>query len=284
MRSGVNPVEAIKQLKGKIVDVHLKDLNDFGKNEAHDVVWGTGKANLDAVLAELASQNYKGAFTIEYEYNWENQMPELVPSVAYFRKQALKLGQSKWEYLLDANLSKWNFKEGSWTNELGVLTRNGGGDIWSKDKYGDYVLDLEYKVSPGANSGVFLRCGDLSDWIHTTIEIQIHDTTDGTPHGMCGAVYDCLSPTKAAQKKAGEWNHYVITCKANKIDVLLNGEHIIDMDLNKWTHAGKNPDGTPNKFKYAYKDMPRIGLIGLQDHGSPLWFRNVRMYKLDDAK
>jgi hypothetical protein len=53
------------------------------------------------------------------------------------------------------------------------------------------------------------------------------------------------------------------------------------MDLNKWTEPGKNPDGTDNKFRYAYKDMPRVGFIGLQYHGNPVWFRNVKIKSLD---
>jgi hypothetical protein len=61
----------------------------------------------------------------------------------------------------------------------------------------------------------------------------------------------------------------------------LNGEQIIDMDLNKWTEAHKNPDGTPNKFTTAYKDMPRIGNIGLQYHGTPIWYKNLKIKSLD---
>jgi hypothetical protein len=99
--------------------------------------------------------------------------------------------------------------------------------------------------------------------------------------GACGAIYDCLAPTKYMVKKTGEWNRYTITCKANKIYVVFNGEQIIDMNLDLWTEAHKNPDGTPNKFNAAYKDMPRVGHIGLQDHGDPIWFRNIKIKSLD---
>ncbi len=281
MRSGVNPLDALKKLQGRIVSLHFKDLNEFGNPKAHDVVWGTGKADVNSLLTELARQNFKGVFSIEYEYNWDNSVPQIRQCVEYFSRMALELGQTKWRDLLAKDLSNCTFKPGAWTYEDGVLTRNGGGNIWTKDKYGDFVLDLEFKVSEAANSGVFLRCGDLNDWINTTIEVQIHETGDGTRHGQCGAIYDCLSPSKDAAKKAGKWNHYIITCKANKITVVLNGEQIIDMDLNQWTEPHKNPDGTPNKFKYAYKDMPRVGLIGLQDHGKPVWFRNIRIKPLE---
>ena len=78
----------------------------------------------------------------------------------------------------------------------------------------------------------------------------------------------------------GQWNCMVITAKANKIQIVLNGERIIDMDLDKWTEAHKNPDGTRNKFNTAYKDMPRVGHIGFQYHGHPVWYRNIKIKTL----
>ena len=280
MRSGVNPLEALKKLEGRLISLHLKDLNEFGVREAHDVVWGTGKANVMAILKELDRQKFKGVFSIEYEYNWENSLPEVRQCVEYFNATSGKLNPSGWKNLVESDLSNCTFKEGSWTMEDGTLAWKGGGYIWTKERYGDFILDLEYRVSKGANSGVFFRTADLKDIVHTGIEVQIHETTDGTKRGQCGAIYDCLSPSKNVAKKAGEWNHYTITCKANKIYVVHNGEQIIDMDLNLWTEPHKNPDGTRNKFKTAYKDMAREGHIGFQDHGQPVWFRNLKIKSL----
>ncbi len=280
MRSGINPVEALKKLEGRIISLHIKDLNEFGVREAHDVPWGTGQANFDGILEELHRQNFKGVFSIEYEHNWENNVPEIRQCVAYFDKVAGKLNPSGWTDLFARDLSNAIFKEGAWTMEDGQLVWHGGSYIWSEKEYGNFVLDLEYKVSKGANSGVFLRTADLDNYVHTGIEVQIHETTDGTKYGMCGAIYDCLAPSKNVAKKAGHWNHFTITCKDNKINVVLNNEPIIDMDLSQWTEPGKNPDGTKNKFKTAYKNMPRKGHIGLQDHGQPVWFRNIKIKQL----
>lgn len=280
MRSGVNPLEALKKLEGRLISLHFKDLNEFGIREAHDVIWGTGKADVKALLTELHRQNFKGVFSIEYEYNWENSLPEISGCVAYFNEVASALHPSGWHDLIVNDLSNCTYNEGSWTMEDGVLTWHGGGYIWTKGNYGDFILDLEYMVSEGANSGIFFRTGDLSNYVHTGIEVQIHETTDGSKYGMCGAIYDCLPASKNVAKKAEEWNHYTITCKANKIYVVLNGEQIIDMDLDLWTEPHKNPDGTSNKFEIAYKDMPRIGHIGFQDHGQPVWFRNLKIKKL----
>jgi len=187
-----------------------------------------------------------------------------------------------WQNLLVEDLSNCLYSPGSWLLEDDVLTRKGGGDIWTKKKFGDFILDLEFKVAKGSNSGVMLRTANIEgEWWQSGIEVQIHDTTDGTRHGVCGAIYDCLSPTKNMLKETGQWNHCTIACKANKIYVVLNGEQIIDMDLNLWTEANKNLDGTPNKFNTAYKDMPRVGHIGFQDHGDPVWFRNIKIKPLD---
>jgi sugar phosphate isomerase/epimerase len=91
MRSGINPVEALKKLEGRIISLHFKDLNKFGDKKAHDVPWGTGKGNIKAILAELDRQNFKGVFSIEYEYNWKNSLPEIRKCVKYFNKTAAGL-------------------------------------------------------------------------------------------------------------------------------------------------------------------------------------------------
>ncbi len=91
VRSGINPVEALKKLQGRIISLHLKDMNEFGSLDAHCVPWGTGKADIKAILAELDRQNFKGVFSIEYEYNWENSLPDIRQCVAYFNKVASEL-------------------------------------------------------------------------------------------------------------------------------------------------------------------------------------------------
>jgi len=272
IRSGLNPVEALKKLEGRITGLHFKDVN----NEGHDCVWGTGKGNVRAMLAELDRQNFKGVFSIEYEYNWENSMPEIRQCVEYFNRLASDLKPTGWRDLLAKDLSNCVYKPDSWAMEDGVLFPKGRGDIWTKDKFGDFILDLEFKLAKRTNSGVFIRAGKIPD-VYTAIEVQIHETADGSRHGACGAIYDCLSPSKNVVRKAGEWNRMTIVARGSRINVVMNCEEIIDMNLDLWTEAHKNPDGTRNKFNTAYKDMPRVGNIGLQYHGHPIWFRNIKI-------
>jgi hypothetical protein len=152
----------------------------------------------------------------------------------------------------------------------------------SKEKYGNFVLTCDFKISKNCNSGVFIRTGDPKDPVQTGIEIQVLDTAGKEKPSKhdSGSIYDLVAPTKNTMKPAGEWNHYEITCDKNKIKVVLNGEAIAEMDLDQWTEAGKGPDGTKNKFTKALRDFPREGHLGFQDHGQPCWFKNVKLKKL----
>jgi hypothetical protein len=180
--------------------------------------------------------------------------------------------------------------DGTWVVENGTLARKGGADLWTVEKYGDFILDLEHKFAPGCNSGVLFRLAPPSDktkgwWEEGALEMQILDTCGVRKPTMHdgGSLYDMMPPAVNAMRKAGKWNHATITAKGSKIKFVLNGKKVIDTDLNRWAEAHKNPDGTPNKFSNPFKHAPRRGYIFLQDHGAPVWFRNIYIKKLDGA-
>lgn len=83
IRSGMDPVECIRKMKGHIFSLYLKDLNAKGK-EAHDVPWGTGICPVESILKELKEQKYNGFFPIRYEYNWTSSIPDIQQSIDYF--------------------------------------------------------------------------------------------------------------------------------------------------------------------------------------------------------
>jgi sugar phosphate isomerase/epimerase len=89
-RSGITPVEALKILEGRLISAHLKDLNEFGKGDAHDVPFGTGVSGMPAVLDELKRQGFGGNISIEYEYNWDNSVPEIAQCIGYVRGYGAK--------------------------------------------------------------------------------------------------------------------------------------------------------------------------------------------------
>jgi hypothetical protein len=164
----------------------------------------------------------------------------------------------------------------------GLNPHGSGGYIVVHDKpHGDFVLDFDYKLSKGCNSGVFLRVGDLNDPVMTGLEIALDDTTGNGLHDP-GAFYDLVAPRVNAQKPAGEWNHMTITARGPKIDVVLNGEKVSSIDLSEWPQPGRRPDGSQHKFsKVAMKDMNRPGYLGFQDHGQDSWYRNIKLKDLD---
>lgn len=178
------------------------------------------------------------------------------------------------------DLTGWQTADGKpvakgWVVRDGALVReSAGGDIWTKDRYGDFVLDLEFKTE--GNSGVFVRTDSPKNNVQTGIEIQVDRPAAKPDKHSVGALYDLVPPTKDNTKK-DDWNRMVVTAKGSALAVYINGEKVNEMDLDKWTEGGKNPDGTKNKFKTALKDFKREGHIGLQDHGAKASYRNIKL-------
>lgn len=148
----------------------------------------------------------------------------------------------------------------------------------------NFVLSLDFKISPGCNSGIFVRTSSLTpragkDIGFNGIEIAIDDTKTSGFHDT-GAIYDLVKPTKNAMKPVGEWNHIEITSAGGRLEVVLNGEQVTRADLNQFTEPNKRPDGSAHKFDIAFKDHPQRGFIGLQDHGKPCWFKNIKLKPL----
>lgn len=187
-----------------------------------------------------------------------------------------------WKDLFATDLSnavdahKWAFANGE-------LVAGDHETLWTKESYGDFILDLEFKVAKESNSGVFLRSGDIKN-VLKALEIQVHDSADGSKYGMVAAIYDAMPPSKPMSKPVGEWNHFTITCKGPEVSVVFNGEEVIKANLDNWPEKGKNPDGTPNKFPIALKEFARSGPIGLQGlHGkaqAPVWYRHLKIKAL----
>ncbi|MGA2030643.1 MAG: DUF1080 domain-containing protein [Thermoguttaceae bacterium] len=198
------------------------------------------------------------------------------------KPSGLKPDKDGWITLFDGkNLDAWKKPAADkWQIVGSVLTKEKRcGDLWTKDVFGDFIIDLEVKCAKNTNSGVFLR-GPVHGWHGLEIQV-LHSFGKRKPgvHDM-GAMYDCLAPSVAAEKPIGQWNHLVISFVGSSLKVTLNEKQIIDADLDQWSEARKNPDGSPNKFDWAMKDLPKSGHIGLQDYGVPVWYRNIRIKPL----
>ncbi|MEY4378372.1 MAG: hypothetical protein RLZ85_253, partial [Verrucomicrobiota bacterium] len=138
--------------------------------------------------------------------------------------------------------------------------------VFTERKYRDFVLDLEFKIEPTGNSGVFFCVADPLDPVAKGIELQILDTYGlAKPgHHDCGGIIRAMAASKNMVKAPGEWNRYTLTLKDRHLTVDFNGERTIVLDL----------EASP------MKDRPADGHIGFQDEAKRVWYRNVRIKEL----
>ncbi|MEE2657886.1 MAG: DUF1080 domain-containing protein [Candidatus Latescibacterota bacterium] len=188
-----------------------------------------------------------------------------------------------WTDLFDGNsLDGWGVtgNEAGWRveDECILCLAERGGYLYTQQQYNDFELKLDYRTDPGCNSGIFFRWSDLDDPVHTGLEVQILDThgREQNTHSS-GALYDMVAPPSDLARPVGEWNETLLTCVGSRLTFVQNGQQAWDVDIDDWDTPGQNPDGTANKFDYAWKEMPKTGHIGLQDHGGRAWFRRIRL-------
>ncbi len=169
---------------------------------------------------------------------------------------------------------KWVLKDG----EL-FPSEKPGGILWSKEKFGDFKISLEYKTSAKANSGLFFRTNPKNP-VQEGFEIQIASAGLYSDKHILGSLYDAKRAAVEAGKPDGEWNSMTLRCKGPMIKATVNGQTTVDVNIDDWTEGNKNPDGSKNKFKTPLKELPRNGHIGLQYHGQQVWFRNIIINRL----
>ncbi|HEY7427116.1 MAG TPA: DUF1080 domain-containing protein [Gemmataceae bacterium] len=158
-----------------------------------------------------------------------------------------------------------------------VCPADGGGFLFSEKEYADFILRLEFKLSKRANNGIAIRSPLVKESpAYEGIEIQVLDDPryEGQlkPAQYHGSVYDVIPAKRGALKPVGEWNQQEIVCRGRHIRVVLNGETILDADLDKIKDAEllrKHPGLARTK-----------GHIGFLGHGSRVEFRNVRIKEL----
>jgi hypothetical protein len=141
--------------------------------------------------------------------------------------------------------------------------------LWCKKQYGDFEAEFEYKVQKGGNSGFYFHVGDKKNPVARGLEVQIYDSAGKKPGAKLsdhdsGGIIPGFPPKKNTAKPAGEWNKMKVTCKGNKVTVMLNGEVVNEVSLD-----------SPK-----IKDRPSSGYIGFQDHGLPLSLCNIRVREL----
>lgn len=218
--------------------------------------------------------------------------------------------ESQWQPLFDGKtLEGWrnygsdSSKVAKWVVEDGALALNQGGRfpmwdmiksavfggpsgdlIYYREKFKDFELSLEWKISENGNSGIFYLVADEEEkmpWL-TGPEMQVLDN-DGHKDGKikthrAGDLYDLLTATPQNVKAPGQWNEVRIKIKDDQIEHWMNGERVVSIKRGgaKWQELVANS---------KYVDMPRFGkanegYIVLQDHGDRVWYRNIKIRRL----
>jgi hypothetical protein len=184
------------------------------------------------------------------------------------------------------DLAGWEevMPQGAWSVQDGILKCSGVKNdpkayTWlSTDrKYADFELTFQWRVQKDANTGVFLRVPERQGRASMTgMEIQVRDdAADKDLKDVCGAVFQRIPAPARYARPLGEWNTYKLTAVGRQLRIELNGRLVSDTNIDTVKPQGKDP---------AMCAIPNEGYIGLQNHGTPAEFRDIRIRELSTAK
>lgn len=199
-----------------------------------------------------------------------------------------------WQLLFDGKTTdNWKlFNDGEvkgWKVIDGVLRNSGegsdhGGDIITKKKFKNFILTLEWKISPKSNSGIFYHVEEgVVDAIYKSgPEYQLIDGK-GWPDPLhkyqySGADYAMYAPQNAEVKPVGEWNFTKIIVNGTHVEHWLNDRKVVEYEL--WSDDWKIRKSKGKWKNEPYYGMAKEGHIGLQDHGGLTQFRNIKIKQL----
>ncbi|KAB7729059.1 DUF1080 domain-containing protein [Rudanella paleaurantiibacter] len=208
--------------------------------------------------------------------------------------------KGKWEKLFDGkSLAGWHtYKKAGqpvsdkWTIDDGAIHFTGGrgaGDLVTDKEYGDFELEIEWKISEKGNSGIIYHVNEDPKYgatYSTGPEMQVLDDAKhpdsfagSAGNHKAGSLYDMLPPNDlTAVKPAGEWNKAKLVIKDGRAEHYLNGKKIVEYATNgpEWDKMVAN-----SKFK-SWEGFGKFakGHLALQDHGDKVWYRNIRIREL----
>jgi hypothetical protein len=201
--------------------------------------------------------------------------------------------EAGWVDLFDGkSLTGWHtfggegVRPGGWEVVEGCLhlpTGASGGDLVTDRDYAAFELELEWKIAPGANSGIKYRVPETAD--ATAMlgpEYQVLDdaaNAEGTGATSAAALYALYEPSGKQLEPAGTFNHTRIVARGERLEHWLNGVRVLECDVGSedWESRRKASKFAP------HADFARgRGRIGLQDHGGEVWYRNIRVRDLEN--
>ncbi len=206
------------------------------------------------------------------------------------RKEVFTLSDAEkkegFQVLFDGtDMNAWTGNTDAYTiSEEGTLaifpTQGSGGNLYTKEEFGDFTYRLEFRLTPGANNGVGVRTPMEGDAAYEGIEIQLLDDgadiyKDIKPYQFTGSVYGVIPAKSGHLNPVGEWNKMEITYKGDDVKVVLNDATIVNGNLKQASKSG-TVDGREHPGLKRSK-----GHLAFLGHGSEVHFRNLRVKKLD---
>jgi 3-keto-disaccharide hydrolase len=182
----------------------------------------------------------------------------------------------------------WTVEDGS----LKALVRTDGfQDIRTRESFGSFELEFDWKLLRNGNSGVKYRIQNVDEWTNKAgrqarargLEYQLADDANEdaavSPRQTAGALYSLIAPEPRIPPRIGEFNHSRLVVRGDHVEHWLNGTRVVAFDL-----------GVPEVEKLLRNDLPkgspagtplvRRSPISLQNHSSEAWFRNIKVRPL----
>jgi hypothetical protein len=150
-------------------------------------------------------------------------------------------------------------------------------DIVTKADYENFELTFDWKISPKGNSGVMIHVIPVGEETYNSgPEYQILDNAHGeAPPQQAGSLFALVAPSKDMTKPVGEFNHGKIVVDHGKVQHWLNGEKVVDYDMNSADFKARVAN---SKFRqWPQFATGKTGAIALQMHGDPVWFKNIKI-------
>lgn len=186
-----------------------------------------------------------------------------------------------------SNMHHWTGNTYDYKLEDGCISLdpgNGhGGNLYTKEEFGNFIFRFEFQLTPGANNGLGIRTPKEGDAAYLGMELQILDNeapvySDLEEYQYHGSVYGIIPAKRGFLKPLGEWNYQEVVADGDHIKVTLNGTVILDGNIRTAT-----ANGTPDKQEHPGL-FNKKGYIGFLGHGSPVKFRNIRIKELTSKK
>ncbi len=258
-------------MRGERVSVYLNGLlvvdNEILENywERDKPVFPTGPVELQAHGSNLAFRNI------------------FIRKIPSARNNKLSEEESGEGFILlfnGRNLDGWVGNKTDYVVENGEIViypgKGGSGNLYTENEYSDFILRFEFQLTPGANNGLGIRSPQQGDAAYAGMELQILDNTAEIykklqDYQYHGSVYGVIPARRGYLKPVGEWNVQEVRAIGPNIKVVLNGEVIVDGNIEE---AGKGGTIDGKEHPGLANEKGHIGFLG---HGSIVRFRNIRI-------